>query len=116
MELRPAEIAFRVGVAAFVLGLVAWLPVDLQWIVAGLLTIGSLIYFYETWVRRASRRAVRDNLVWAMLLLAGAVALVQGWAAYAATPLMALGGVCIGLWFAATLGHSDGAGESETEH
>jgi hypothetical protein len=54
--------------------------------------------------------------VTAVVALAGAGALIEGWAAYLATPLLVLAAVCVGLWFAGTLGDSDDDSEEETLH
>ena len=108
MDLAPAELALRVGVFAGILGMVGWFPVNLQWMVAVVLLILSLVYFYEIWVARGSRRAQRDALIWAVLPLVGAGALIEGWVALIATPLMAFSVVCIALWFVGTLGDSGG--------
>ena len=113
---RPAELALRVGIFAGVLGLVGWMPVNLQWMGAGVLILVSLAFFYEIWVVRGSRRAQRDSLISALLPLGGAVALIQGWIGWVATPLLALAAVCIGLWFAGTLGDSGDGPDQETLH
>ncbi|MCW3847593.1 hypothetical protein OF829_10090 [Sphingomonas sp. LB-2] len=115
-ELAPAELALRVGIFAGVLGLVGWLPADLQWMAAAVLLIVALIFLYEIWAARASRRKQRDALVVALMALGGAGALVEGWTRYIATPLLALGGICIALWFVGTLSASGEDSESETEH
>jgi len=116
-DLAPAELALRLGIFAGLLGLVGWLPGDLQLLIAGLLLIGALIAFYEIWAARPTRRKQRDALVWALVALGGAAALIAGWARYVATPLMALGVVCVALWVVGTLGRSDDDdAESETLH
>lgn len=115
-DLAPAELALRVGIFAGLLGFVVWLPGDLQWLITGLLVIVSLIFFYEIWAARAARRKQRDALVWALLSLAAAVVLAEGWARAVSTPLFALGAVCVALWFVGTLGQSDDDGENETLH
>ena len=115
-DLAPAELALRVGIFAGVLGFVGWMPRDLQSLAAGLLVIAALIFLYEIWAVRPARRKQRDALVWAILALAGAGALVEGWARAVSTPLFALGAICVALWFVGTLGQSDDDGESETLH
>jgi hypothetical protein len=90
---------------------VGWLPGNLQWMAGFAFLIVALIYFYEIWVTRGSPRKQRRALVWAVLALAGAGALIEGFVAAVSTPLLALAAVCIALGAAATLGHS----ESQTE-
>ena len=110
-ELAPAELAFRVGAFAGALGVVGLLPPNLQWISACVLLLVSLIYFYEIWVARGSRRAQRKALIVAVIALAAAGALVEGWAALLSTPLLAFAMVCAGLGVAGMLAQN---GESET--
>jgi hypothetical protein len=115
-ELTPAELAFRVGALAGLLGILGWLPVNLQWMAAFALLIVALVYFYEIWAARGSPRRQRGALIWAVLALAGAGALIGEIVASVSTPLLALAAVCIALSVAATLGDSGGDAESETEH
>ena len=42
-ELTPAELAFRVGALAGLLGILGWLPVNLQWMAAFALLIVALV-------------------------------------------------------------------------
>jgi hypothetical protein len=116
MDLAPAELALRVGISAGVLGFLGWLPANIQWMAAFVLLVVALVYFYEIWAARASRRAQRSALVWAVLASAGAGALISGFVALVSTPLLALAAVCVALWFVGTLGQSGGDAESETEH
>lgn len=115
-DLAPAELALRVGIFAGLVGLVAWLPGDLQWLTTALLLIVALIAFYEIWAARASRRAQRDALIFALLALAAAGILIEGWARPISTPLLAFGAICVALWFVGTLGQSDDDDEHETLH
>jgi hypothetical protein len=115
-ELTPAALALRVGLFAGVLGVIGWLPASLQSMGAAVLAIVAMIYVYEIWAARASRRKQRDALILALLAFGGAAALAEGWAAFVAPPLLALAGICIALWFAAMLGESRDDTESETEH
>jgi hypothetical protein len=114
--LAPAEIALRVGIFAGILGVVGLFPPNLQWMGAFVLGIVALIYFYEIWAARASRRAQRDALIVALLAAAGGGVLIEGWMAWIATPLIALAVVCMALWFVGTLGSSSDDTESETLH
>lgn len=112
-ELAPAEMALRVGVFAGALGVVGWLPGNLQTLAVGVLVIVALFALYEIWAARGSRRRQRSALILAVAALVSAWLLNAGWAAYVSTPLLALGAVCVALWFAGTLGRSDDDDVSE---
>jgi drug/metabolite transporter (DMT)-like permease len=93
-ELSSSRIAFRVAIFAGVLAVLAWFPSGLDQLLGGLLLLASTALFYEAWIRRWSQRRVRQNLLWAGLSLAGALILLSGWLAAAATPLLATAAVC----------------------
>jgi hypothetical protein len=93
-ELSSSKIAFRVAVFAGGLAVLAWFPAGLDGLLGGLLLLAAAALFYEAWIRRWSQRRLRNNLLWAGLSLAGALLLLSGWLAVAATPLLALAAVC----------------------
>lgn len=110
-ETKPAETAFRVAIFAGALGVVGWLPPDLQWMAAFLCFIGTGLFLYEIWITRRRKRAWIGNLIWAALSLGAALALVKGLLSWMATPLFALAGVCLALGLIASFSES---GEGET--
>ncbi len=89
-----------------VLGLVAWAPPGVHLLIGGLLTIAALAFFHAAWADRASPPALRTNLLWGLLVTAGAMALVSGLVGYVATPLLALAGICAALAVIAKLGET----------
>jgi hypothetical protein len=110
-ETKPAETAFRVAIFAGALGLVGWLPPDLQWMAAFLCIVGTGLFIYEIWLTRRVKRAWIGNLIWAGLAFGAAVALVNGMLSSLATPLFALAGVCLALGLIASFSEN-GEGES----
>lgn len=93
-ELPPSKIAFRVAIFTAGLGYLGWFLPGLDWMLGWLMLLASAALFYEAWIRRWSRRRLRGNLLWGGLFLAGALVLLSGFLAVAATPLLALGAVC----------------------
>lgn len=116
MDLKPAELAFRVGVGAGVLGALGRLPANLQWMAAFVLFVIAAVYFYELWVVRGFPRKQRNALILAVAALAGAGALTQGLMALISMPLLVLSAVCIALSVAATLAESSDDTPDETVH
>lgn len=110
-ETTPAETAFRVAIFAGALGLVGWLPPDLQWMAAFLCVIGAGLFLYEIWITRRVPHAWIGNLIWAGLSLGAAAALGNGMLNSFATPLFALAGVCLALGLIASFSEN-GDGES----
>lgn len=115
-DLAPHELALRVGMFAGGLGVVGLLPGDLRWLFAGVAGIVALVFLYEIWAARASRRAQREALVWVVMAIAAATVLIGGWTRYISTPLLAFGAICVALWFVGTLGDGGDDSESETLH
>lgn len=113
MDAKPADTAFRVAIFAGALGLVGWLPPDLQWMAAFLCGIGTALFLYEIWITRRVRRAWIGNLIWALLSLGAAVALINGMLSWMATPLFALAGVCLALGLIASFSDTGGSETSE---
>jgi heme O synthase-like polyprenyltransferase len=102
-EVSSSKIAFRVAIFAGVLAMLAWFPSGLDQLIGYLLVLAAAALFYEAWLRRWSQRRLRQNLLWGGLSLAGALILLSGWMAAAATPLLALAAVCGALGLVAML-------------
>lgn len=107
-ELSSSAIAFRVAIFAGALAVLAWFPPGLEVLLGWLLLLASAALFYEAYIRRWSRRRLKNNLLWGVLSLAGASLLLGGWLARASTPLFALAAVCGALGAVAIISESRG--------
>lgn len=107
-ELSSSAIAFRVAIFAAALAVLSLFPPGLDGLLGGLLLLAAAALFYEAYIRRWSRRRLRNNLLWGGLSLAGALLLLSGWLALASTPLFALAAVCGALGAVAIISESRG--------
>lgn len=107
-ELSSSAIAFRVAIFAAALAVLSLFPPGLDGLLGGLLLLAAAALFYEAYIRRWSRRRLRNNLLWGGLSLAGAIVLLGGWLTPASTPLMALAAVCAALGVVAMFSESRG--------
>ena len=107
-ELSSSAISFRVAIFAAGLAMLSLFPPGLDVLLGGLLLLAAVALLYEAYIRRWSRRRLKNNLLWGGLSLAGALLLLSGWLAAASTPLFALAAVCGALGAVAIISESRG--------
>lgn len=106
-DLSASGIAFRVAAFGAGLGFLGRFLPGMDGLLGFVLLLASAALFYEAWIRRWSKRRLRNNLIWGGLSLAAAMVLLSGYLAIWSTSLFALGAVCAALGVVALLGERE---------